>query len=118
MIEIIVDGSKLQTIVQRQQHEGNNKVPNEITQHYLKVAKAVAANGSGYANKRNAAQRSANHTKRHKHPVAVAVADKKRFVIGIAAGVPGNAKQNQKVNKNERKQQKRRHKQNRNEQQI
>ena len=107
--QVRVNGRKVHPVIQRYQHKGNDHVAEEISQNDLVVIKITASHAARYTYERNAAKACTDHTKCNQHPVAVAVANKKRFVIAATGCEISNRKQQNEIPDNKRKQNNGRH---------
>ena len=108
--EIGVNAREVHSVIQRQQHERNNQIPQYISKYQLKIIEIDSADIARYAHERNTRQGSTYHAKSHQHPVTVSITDKERIVVGITRSIPGYTQQQQKITDHEGEQYKWRHK--------
>src|SRR5689334_22005322 len=89
--KIGIDAREVHFVIERDQHKCYDSIAEQITNDDLEIFKSTRhtcgfiniANSSRYTDKCNTTQGGADHTKRYQHPIAIAVTDKKRIIIGI-----------------------------------
>lgn len=83
LFQVGVNGRKVHPVIQRDQYKSNDHVPDQIAKYDLEIIKISAPYTTRHAYKSYPAERCADHAKRHQHPVAVAVADKKDSLLEL-----------------------------------
>ncbi len=110
-LEISINRGEIHPVIQGYQHKGDDQITEQVAQHHLEIKKVAASHAAGNTHESDTAERSADHTKGHQHPVAVAVTDEKRFVVGVPGSKVCHTKQQQEIADHKREQQKGRHRQ-------
>lgn len=83
-VEIGINRRQLQPVIQRQQDVRDGNVADDVADQNLSVAKPIAPDRTGHADKGHAGQGRPDHPEGHEHPVGAFVTDKKTVVGGIA----------------------------------
>jgi hypothetical protein len=81
----LVDAGDAQRVIERQQHEGNQRVAHELAQRDLQVAELPGPDAARHADEGHARQRGADHAEGHQQPGAAPVADEEAVVVRRAA---------------------------------
>ena len=82
LIEITVNGSQIEFVIQGKQNIRNDKVPEEKAENHLHIGHIQVPNHSGYRYESNSGNGSANHGKSHHIPFGLLIGTKKSLVIG------------------------------------
>ena len=96
-LQIGVDTRQPEMVVNRQQHEGNSKVTEDITHAHLQVGHLHAEHHAGHRDKRHARYAGTNHAEGHHRPRRAMARNEEISVVGLAARQPRQSQQQQKI---------------------
>lgn len=68
LLEITVNRYDIEPVIERNQNISNYKIPEQVSENNLHIAKLGTLHPSGNGNKRNSRKRCADHTKSHYIP--------------------------------------------------
>lgn len=95
--QVFIDRNEIQAIEQWREHEGNDELPRNETQHHLKVAEAAVFHHAGHGDVGDARYAGADHGKRYNVPRRTAVPSEKARIVGFASRQVGDGEKDDKV---------------------
>ena len=90
LLEVFVDRDQLHPVEERNQHEGDDELSDDKTQHHLQVRKVVDFDPPRHRNEGYARNARSDHGQSYDEPRRFAVSDEESLIVGLSSGEIGN----------------------------